>query len=427
MKVDGLYAWQAEVLKDNTRSQTWVLHRRAGKTIAGCFKILMNLKKDGQYHFIYPIQAQARDVVVDPFIKLAKAYRPELYIGFDAQRMIFHFRGGISVYVRGSELGNVEKLRGGRSDGAILDEYSDQDPRGYAEVVRPMLIDRQGFSVFSGTLKGKNHLWERYLLGLKGKEGYKSYLFRASETGIIPKEELESAKEEQKEDVYRQEFECEPLYYAGIVYKEFSEVKHFIEPFELGKDWKRYIILDHGIVNPTAILYCAVDYDGNLIIYDEYYERERTIKDHAEAIKNHEHKSEVSIIADPSTFAKNQQQYKDGIYHLTSVAEEYREHGILFRKADNEVLGGIERVRNMLRQDRIKVFNTCHNFKREIDNYSWKANKGVFNKEEIVKLNDHLMDCLRYAVNEHSNPTSRPERPAKIGSVKFYQQLNETL
>jgi hypothetical protein len=51
----------------------------------------------------------------------------------------------------------------------------------------------------------------------------------------------------------------------GLVYDEFSEGRHVIEPFAIPEGWKKDLCVDHGLRNPTAVLWYAVDYDGNVI------------------------------------------------------------------------------------------------------------------------------------------------------------------
>jgi hypothetical protein len=40
---------------------------------------------------------------------------------------------------------------------------------------------------------------------------------------------------------------------------------------QLPTSWERFESMDHGANNPTCWLLWAVDYDGNLIVCDEYY------------------------------------------------------------------------------------------------------------------------------------------------------------
>ena len=59
--------------------------------------------------------------------------------------------------------------------------------------------------------------------------------------------------------------------------QNFSKIE-LIEPFEIPQEWPVFTGMDYGEAHPTCALWGAKDYDGNLIIYNEYYEKERTAR-----------------------------------------------------------------------------------------------------------------------------------------------------
>src|SRR5207237_779546 len=83
----------------------------------------------------------------------------------------------------------------------------------------------------------------------------------------------------------------------GMVYPNF--INCMINPFpvvEVGKDrtdkygiptrWERFVTLDHGLRNPTAVYFHAIDPDkGEVVTYLEYYMPNRLVPDHASKIK----------------------------------------------------------------------------------------------------------------------------------------------
>lgn len=203
----------------------------------------------------------------------------------------------------------------------------------------------------------------------------------------------------------------------GMVFDEYSESRHVVQPYNLPAEYDRLVILDHGIRNPTAVLWCAVDFDGNLIIYDEHYEREKPISYHASKIKDRDNSRVLNWYADPSITARTQS--KNG--QLWSVADEYRDNGISFTPADNNVLAGINRVNEYFKDNRLKIFKNCVNLIEEIGQYKWKKLRPGQQKnepDEPVKFNDHACDCLRYCV------MSRPEKSDLIRSFT-YEQVSE--
>ena len=113
--------------------------------------------------------------------------------------------GGARIGLFGAD--NPDTLRGLYFDGVVLDEYGDMSPRLFGEVLRPALSDRRGFAVMIGTPKGRNHFWRTFRDAEQDGDWYAAR-FRASETGVLPEEELSAARRQMTEAQYAQEFEC---------------------------------------------------------------------------------------------------------------------------------------------------------------------------------------------------------------------------
>lgn len=71
---------------------------------------------------------------------------------------------------------------------------------------------------------------------------------------------------------------------SGLVFDEWNPEYHLIDPFEIPETWTRYRAIDHGRVNPTAALLAAVDPDGNVYLYDEYYQVDKVVSENVPAI-----------------------------------------------------------------------------------------------------------------------------------------------
>jgi hypothetical protein len=183
-----------------------VAHRRAGKTVLCIndliYKALIEGKEDGRYAYIAPYYSQAKSIAWDYLLRysqpvLAKANQSELWIELVT---------GARIRLLGAE--NCDALRGNYLDGVVMDEFADMKPSIWGAVVRPLLSDRKGWATFIGTPKGHNAFWEVYNNATKDPT-WKVKVLRASQTGILDKEELEDAAKAMTEDQYLQEFECD--------------------------------------------------------------------------------------------------------------------------------------------------------------------------------------------------------------------------
>jgi hypothetical protein len=199
-----------EVFEDfHDRQQRWsviVAHRRCGKTVLCIndliYKALTDGKENGRYAYIAPYYSQAKNIAWDYLLHfsqpvLAKANQSELWV---------ELINGARIRLYGAD--SPDGLRGIFLDSVVMDEYADMKPSIWGAVVRPLLTDRKGSATFIGTPKGHNAFWEMYQTGVKSDDWYVKVL-RASQTGILPQDELDDAAKTMSQDQYLQEFECD--------------------------------------------------------------------------------------------------------------------------------------------------------------------------------------------------------------------------
>ena len=58
---------------------------------------------------------------------------------------------------------------------------------------------------------------------------------------------------------------------AGQYFSQWRNYLHVVEPFEIPEGWTKFRAMDFGMARPSAVLWFAVDYDGNIYIYRELY------------------------------------------------------------------------------------------------------------------------------------------------------------
>ena len=185
-----------------------VAHRRFGKTVC----LLNHMLKDALtskkqrpfYAYLAPFYAQAKTIAwqylkhytsVVPGVKVNES---ELWVEFP------HNQARVRLF--GAD--NGDALRGLYFDGVVLDEFGDMRPETYDAVIRPALSDRKGWAVFCGTPKGHNRFHELYLQALSDPEWFAA-MYRATDTGVIDADELESAKKQMSENLFKQEYLCD--------------------------------------------------------------------------------------------------------------------------------------------------------------------------------------------------------------------------
>lgn len=205
------YAPRGQFLAFHARTQRFgciVAHRRCGKTVA-CIADLMLAALDNsgtrpRYAYIAPLYKQAKDIAW-PYIKdFAAGFRS--YATVSETELKVTLPNAATVRLYGAD--NPDSLRGIYLDGVVLDEYALIDPRLWPEVIRPALADRAGTAVFIGTPRGRDAFYGVWRVAQREPELWFASMLKASETGILPANELEQAQRQMSAPQYLREFEC---------------------------------------------------------------------------------------------------------------------------------------------------------------------------------------------------------------------------
>lgn len=194
-----------------TRQQRWaviVAHRRCGKTVACVQDLIIRAlqcdKPNGQFAYIAPLFVQAKDIAW----RYLKDMSADVQVGEpNESELRVDLVNGARIRLYGADAGSGgSRLRGLYLDGIVLDEYADMAPSIWGSVVRPALSDRKGWATFIGTPRGRNAFWEIYNNALSDPDWLVGNL-KASETKILPDEELADARKSMTPEVYEQEYE----------------------------------------------------------------------------------------------------------------------------------------------------------------------------------------------------------------------------
>ncbi len=86
-------------------------------------------------------------------------------------------------------------------------------------VIRPTLADYEGSVDFGSTPNGMNYFHTLYQRGITGVDGWSAFHYPTSANPYISKEEIEAARRELPEDVFRQEYLAEFLLDGGSVFR----------------------------------------------------------------------------------------------------------------------------------------------------------------------------------------------------------------
>jgi len=203
----------------------------------------------------------------------------------------------------------------------------------------------------------------------------------------------------------------------GQVYDTFDPQFHVIEAFPIPREWTRFRVIDFGYTNPFCCQWWAMDHDGRLYLYREIYMTRRTVRVHAEQIKQ---------LSGDEVYAANIAD------HDAEDRATLAEHGIKTIAAKKDISSGIQAVQDrLLVQDdgraRMYIFKDClvepdHALYREypgdtqpvcteqeFGSYVWPDGKdGKPNKEVPIDAYNHGMDNCRYIAKHTEQPLRKP-------------------
>jgi len=177
--------------------------------------------------------------------------------------------GGGFVAVRSAD--NPDSLRGEGLDFVVMDECAFMQREAWTEAIRPALSDRLGKALFISTPKGRNWFWEAYQRGVNQEEGWQSWQFPTSTNPFIEKSEIEAARRDLPEIIFRQEYLAEFVDDQGGVFRRVQEAA-ILTPQEY-QQGKQYVA---GVDVASSIDYTVVtilDAETKEMVYLDRFNR----------------------------------------------------------------------------------------------------------------------------------------------------------
>lgn len=193
----------------------------------------------------------------------------------------------------------------------------------------------------------------------------------------------------------------------GLVYENWSEPVHVIEPFEAPAAWTRWLAIDFGFTNPFVAQLWAEDPDGRLYLIREWVRTRMLVEDHADVIRERLLKDQPrprAIITDHDAEDRATLERKLGM--STQAAHKGVSDGIqafsarLKEQGDGKARLYVFRDALLDRDPEMDAASLPIGLAEEVTGYVWAVKPGNQTglKEEPVKANDHSMDAARYMV-----------------------------
>ena len=309
-----------------------------------------------------------------------------------------------------------EKFQGASLDFVWFDEEPPYDI--YMEC-KMRILDRQGELFGTMTpLKGLTWVYNEIYLNEHNDENVWSIQMEWADNPFLNQQEIEEmsksmSQEELESRRYGKFMQC-----GGLVYNSFDENVHVVEPFDFPKDWQDNISIDPGLNNPLSAHFYARDYDGNVYVVAEHFEKGREVDWHAQKIK------EIAAKLDWKT---NRNGFLEALIDSAAcqrtlastknVVELFYENGVLTNpRVNKDMFAGINIVKRYLKdaggRAHLFIFKNCVNLIREIKSYWWGDG------DNPIKKDDHCLDEMRYYLVSLTQDKSLNEKKTAVQKDK---------
>lgn len=292
---------------------------------------------------------------------------------------------------------------------------------------------------------GKDWLWKLFHPDSPHRRPkHEMWNFDIEDNPALPDDYVEQMFDQYDEDEQARLLHGSYDHGIGAMYPELDEGIHVIPHFEPPMHWPKAIGIDHGLVNPTAVVFLAKDPDdGTIYMYDEYYAKEQLISQHVAVLKPKITKQHVCRMIDPTA-------YRRSAVDFNSPGLEYGRLGLPLAPSSRDLSAGINRVREYLRVDptrkhpfknelgapRLFFMDNCKGAWEEMTNYKkdqHRSGTGQANEpEKPWAWNDHFPDALRYAMVGFAtslSPASKIDDVKIVDTVRPWKRdahVNET-
>lgn len=395
------------VRESNGRVNIWDGSIRSGKTIGSILRWLMFIAlapRGGELVMI----GRTRDTVWRNVI--GPMQDPSLF-GPAAATVVGNYGAptvtvlGRRVYVLGAHDAKAEKtIRGLTLAGAYVDEVTVVSEEFFTQLLGRMSV--AGAQLFGTTNPDSPGHWlkRKFLDRLGSLPDWRRFHFTIEDNPSLTAAYVESVKREFTGLWFRRFILGEWVQAEGAIYDMWDPDRHVVPHASLPPMERVLAVgVDYGTTNPTRgyLLGYAAE---RLWVLDEWAPTGGTDAELSHTFIRwlaSRHPAEWQqpewVFVDPAAASFKLQLFSDGLSNVANGA--------------NEVLPGIRSIGSLLALERLKVSDRCAKLIDQIPGYAWDPKKTEKGEDAPLKVNDHEVDALRYAVHtsralwQHHIPT----------------------
>ncbi|WP_324191384.1 PBSX family phage terminase large subunit [Nocardia farcinica] len=189
----------------------------------------------------------------------------------------------------------------------------------------------------------------------------------------------------------------------GAVFDMFDRETHVI-PWEELPDmrWILGVGIDHGTTNPTHAVMVGHGVDDVLYVMDEWrYKADSEAARWSNVELSKGVRAWIDSAHHPSDDPDNPPKLTAPVFVDSSALDfrvQLKQDGLTNAKANKDVTYGIRTMVALMGAGKLKFTDRCPELLKEIPAYVWDEKASAEGKDQVVKLNDHGIDALRYLI-----------------------------
>jgi phage terminase large subunit len=373
-----------------------VWHRRAGKEIV-CWNYMVRQAywdRVGTYVYFFPTSRLGKRIIWDGANKDGRRfldYVPKQLIKGtpnSVEMKIELINGSVIQIIGTDQIINV----GINPVGCVFSEYSLQDPKVW-QFVRPIMRENEGWVIFNGTPRGKNHFYDMLTMAKTNPDWYASHL-SIKDTNVLSEEDMNKERlEGMSEHLIQQEYYCsfdqgiEGSYYGRLLDAAFRDNRIGIVPYDSSAAVNTY--WDLGFGDSTAIIFAQLI--GQEIHIIDYYEN------HGEGLSHY-----AKVLQEKGYVYGNHYGPHDIEAGQLSIGKSLKSYaaelGLRFLVVPKtEIEFGIECGRTLFNRVWIDE-HKCRSLIKALENYHRKFNEKLncYSNVPVHDWSSHAADAWRY-------------------------------
>ena len=350
----------------------WSFYFRGGTDFALCGKTIRSLRRN----MVTPILPLLQSLGFSCEEKLSQNL---LLVRYRGRQKRFYLFGG-------KDEASAALIQGMTLAGVLFDEVALM-PRSFVEQALARCSVQGSRFFFNCNPEYPSHWFYREWIQNRQRKNALYIHFRMCDNPSLSPEMLRRYEGLYSGAFYRRFVEGEWVSVSGAVYPFMEDGRMFVSPpTEACEEY--CVSCDYGTVNPTSIGLWGRIGETWYRLRESYYDARKEGKSRTDE----EHYSSLeelcgsiiptAVIVDPSAASFIEVIERHGRYAVT--------------RADNNVIDGIRKTSQALRNGEVVICNTCLDAIREFSLYRWDENKPM---DTVIKRDDHAMDDIRYFVS----------------------------